>query len=488
MMKKIKNITIVGGGSAGWLTACWLKTASSCSQEINVTIIDKSKPEIIGVGEATLTDFPKVMRRMGFDKNDWMKRTDASFKAGGLFLDWGKKGSRIWHPFGFLGMDDLSLFDLWNPLYNKEWLNLHQPEYRATIENKVEPRWLDERYANNIDCGLLVEVLKEWTQNIVTCIYSDVVNVKMADSYNIESLLLKDGQTIESDLFIDCSGFNRLLNMEDSNDIIDLKDRLFPNTAIATRIPYDERRSLEEFHPYVKNEAVNLGWIWTIPIRSRIGSGLVFNRDIDDISTAKRFLLNHWDNRVGEEDLSVINWDPYVAKTFWKGNTVSIGLSAGFIEPLESTGLAMTLVCIEFLESTISGGFYESYEIDIYNSKMKTYFETAIDFVNMHYSYSELESPFWNYVKSNHKKSDMQEYMEEYIKDPSKPAFPEEFGEGFFKNGNCWATWLYPLMPDIKEKVFYFDKKDIVDLNFSTEQNSLELDYLYSKPHHEVLH
>ena len=78
--------------------------------------------------------------------------------------------------------------------------------------------------------------------------------------------------------------------MEDSNDIIDLKDRLFPNTAIATRIPYDERRSLEEFHPYVKNEAVNLGWIWTIPIRSRIGSGLVFNRDIDDISTAKRYL------------------------------------------------------------------------------------------------------------------------------------------------------------------------------------------------------
>ena len=481
-MKKIKNITIVGGGSAGWLTACWLKTASSCNQKINVTIIDKSEPEIIGVGEATLLDFPNIMRKMGFDKSDWMRRTDATFKAGGMFLDWGKKGNRIWHPFNFLNINGLSLYDLWNPSYKKEWLNFNQPEYRASIDNKVEPNWLDVCYANNIDCGKLVQVLREWIQNEITCIFSDVVKV-IWHGEDVDHLILENEETIESDLFIDCTGFNKLLSP--GGNCKDLSDRLFPNTAVATRVPFNDNS--KEMYPYVKNEAVEHGWIWTIPLRSRIGTGLVFNRDITDIEEAKKYLLNHWNHRVGEEDLKFINWDPYVSRTFWTGNTVSIGLSAGFIEPLESTGIAMTLVGIEQLENAIVGGFWETYERDIYNSKMRLYFETAIDFVNMHYSYSELESPFWKYVRSKHKKSELQEYMEESIKDSNTSAFPELFGEGFFKNGNSWACWLYHLMPDIEEKKFYFPQKEVIDLRFNTEQNSLELEHISSVPHQSTL-
>ncbi len=483
-MKKIKNITIVGGGSAGWLTACWLKTASSCSQEINVTIIDKSKPEIIGVGEATLLDFPNVMKRMGFNKSDWMERTDATYKAGGLFLDWGKKGSSIWHPFNFLNMNGVSLYDLWDPRYKKEWLNLNQPEYRTSIENKVESTWIDERYANNIDCGKLIQVLQEWIQNISTCIFSDVVEV-IWHGEDVDHLILENGETIKADLFIDCTGFNKLLSP--GGNCKDLSDRLFPNTAVATRVPYLPNNDFKEMHPYVKNEAVEHGWIWTIPLRSRIGTGLVFNRDITDLEVAKKYLLNHWDHRVGEEDLKLINWDPYVSRTFWTGNTVSIGLSSGFIEPLESTGIAMTLVSIEQLEDAISGGFWETYDRDIYNSRMRLYFETAIDFVNMHYSYSELESPFWKYVRSKHKKSEFQEFMEECIKDSNAGAIPELLGDGFFKNGNNWACWLYHLMPDIKEKKFYFPQKEVIDLRFNTEQNSLELEHISSVPHHSTL-
>ena len=469
-MKVVKKIVIVGGGTAGWITASWF--ARRWNKRIDVVVIDKSQPERVGVGEATLLSFPAVMRQMNYEPQQWMNEIDATYKAGILFPGWGKEENVIWHPFGFgiIGDGDdpsvprVPLYDIWTSYQDQYDIKDISGLYKSARNNKIETDYIRDTYAYQIDCGKLVQFLqkntipylKEYIQSDVVDIYRDGLSDDVTKS-DIKKLILDDGSEITGDLFIDCTGWKQMLV---GNHNIDLSDRLFIDTAFAAKVEYENKS--QEMHPYTDCAALEHGWRWRIPTRSRIGTGYCFNRSVTDPDVVADAFVEHWNNRIKKEDLRMLDWKPQYVEKFWEGNVVPIGLSAGFIEPLESTGLALMIRGCEFLEECMVDCFYNPYETGIYDIRMKCAFESAVDYVNMHYSYCERKGKFWDYVRLSHEKSGMQKYMEDQINDPHLTTFQQHRSSSFF-GGSNWHVWLLQLMSEIPKKEYWYkDVKDIV--------------------------
>ena len=470
-MKRVKRLVIAGGGTAGWITASWF--ARRWGNKMEVVIIDKSKPDRVGVGEATLLSFPKVMSDMGYHVKDWIHEIDATFKAGILFPGWGKEDNVIWHPFGFAILGDeqdpsqarVPMFDAWSNYQNEYDMKDVSALYQSAMLNKIEPDEIGPTYAFQIDCGKLVTFLQRNTLPSCTYIQSDikaVIRDGESDDItksNIKELVLDDGSRITGDLFIDCTGWKQLLIGQDN---IDLSDRLFIDSALAGRVKYKDQD--KEMHPYTDCMAMEHGWRWRIPTRSRMGTGYCFNRSISDPDVVADDFIKHWDNRITKDELKLLDWKPQRCKDFWRGNVVTIGLSAGFIEPLESTGLALMIRGCENLEESMYNCVYNPQtDVDIYNVRMASTFENAVDYVNMHYDYCERKGKFWDYVRLSHEKSGMQKYMEDQINDPTI-ATDQSGRSGCFFGGTNWHVWLAQLMPSVPKKTYWYpDTVQIVD-------------------------
>lgn len=395
MINPIKSIAIVGGGTSAWLSAAYLY--SKCPPDINITVIDKFDGSPIGVGEATLVNFISFMKECGFSEKDWFNEVDAVIKGGILFKNWKTDTEDIWHPFAYseFGSKYDTGITLWSNNRNLNFIDYGLPEYDLFVSNKKINEESVQSVARHIDCGKLVNFLKKTLLDKISFINSEVIQVIKNDNGCIESVVLKNNQHIKCDLYLDCTGFKRVLNEKGKK--IFLTDRLFCDTAIAGPIPYKDRK--RELSPYTTCDAVEHGWIWKTPIQSRIGSGLVFNRKITDIESAKDYYVNYWNGRIKKEDLKVIDWTPYHVEKFWENNVVSIGLSAGFIEPLESTGLHFIQMGVSLLEGVLRNAFYSEDDISLYNIKMSIAYDETVDYVGMHYFDSNKTGKFWDFVR-----------------------------------------------------------------------------------------
>ncbi len=472
-MKSVRKLVIVGGGTAGWITASWF--SRRWGKVLDVTIIDKSQPERVGVGEATLLSFPSVMQNMGYKVEDWINSIDATYKAGILFPGWGKEDNTVWHPFGFtsVGKEQIPMYDLWSNYQDQYDIKDISPLFRSSQEGKIELDYVKDTYAYQIDCGKLVRFLQQ--SNPCNYIKSDVKRV-VKNGDDIEKLVLDDGSEIVGDLYIDCTGWKQLLGNDDN---IDLTDRLFIDTALAGRVKY---KSDKEQHPYTDCRALEHGWRWAIPTRSRIGTGYCFNRSITDPDVVADAFVKHWDNRISKDELKLLDWKPQRVKHFWKGNLVSIGLSAGFIEPLESTGLALMIRGIEYLEECMYGCVYNpNYEPEVFNIRMKVAFESAVDYITMHYTYSQRKGEFWDYVRQNIKKPGMQEYMENQINDPYSVTFQNDRTSSFF-GGSNWHVWLLQIMPEVVPKQYWHSLSPDLVPRFENYLNTLNQSVLDATP------
>jgi len=403
----IKEIVIVGGGTSGWLAAAYLNYQLP---KFKLTIIDKEVGTPVGVGEGTLLDFGDFLKGCGFDENEWFNFIDAVPKSGILFPNWVSKHNDIWHPFE-LGVRNNKLV-------------------KGGYDSNVS--------AFNIDCSKLVYYIQEKLKKKIKIIKSDVVEIKREG--DVKYIKLKNNKKIKSDLYINCTGWRNIFKYKDKKQI--LNSRLMCDTAVAAHVSYNDKQ--KEQHNYVVSEAVESGWIWKIPVQSRIGSGFVFNRSITKIEDAKNYFVKYWDNRITKDKIKVLDWTPFYLKNPWQNNVVNIGLSSGFLEPLESTGIAIIMRSIFNLTKRICTSFYTKNDIDVYNKTMEIMYEDCIDFVSMHYCNSKRKEKFWKEASKKIKTSDLhKKYLNVLnVNKDLKHFVNNKFQDVKVFTGANWFCWL----------------------------------------------
>jgi len=403
MLRKCKTVCIVGGGSAGWMTAAYYIQQAP---DLKIILIESPNIPTVGVGEATILGFDQFLESCGFTAVEWMAATDAIFKCGILYPGWRDGITPVWHPFNTTRtrqeMGDLSDIELWHNLRNK-----NQNDYNAyalddwdtcVIHNKVSP--IQARRGYHLDCIKLANFISTQCKPYLEYHSTDVTNVQIDDT-GIKHLDLETGNQITADLYIDCTGFKRLLSdqMPNSN-WINKNKMLFLNGAVATQIKYNDTAS--EMKPYTTAQAVDHGWIWKTPIQGRIGSGLVYNRDLLTHVEAEEEFIKHWgEDRLVHGRFNHIKFEPEFNSNNWRKNCLSIGLSSGFIEPLESTGLQLIIDGIINSADAVKKGYYTEYDSNWFNHTLNLRYDSALDFIGLHYLNNKRTGKFWSMMQEN---------------------------------------------------------------------------------------
>jgi len=400
---KIKNVIIVGGGTAGWLTAALL--VRTLGKAINITLAESDQVGTIGVGEATIPPIVDFNRALGINEQEFLAATNGTIKLGIEFENWTTEGDRYMHAFGGVGKD-LAFCDfhhLWlksRTLGNKHSFGHYSLNYRAATANKFAPlnhipgtNLPGLAYAYHFDAGLYAKLLSKVSQGQgVKRIEGFIEGVTTNDNTGfVERLHLRDGQEIDGDLFIDCSGLAALLIGKTLNTGFEDWSHYLPcDRAVA--VP---SKSMSEIKPYTRSIARDSGWQWQIPLQHRIGNGLVYSSKhlTDDEAIAQ--LLAGLDSEPLDSP-RVIPFRTGRRLQQWNKNVVSIGLSSGFLEPLESTSIHLIQTAATRLVKCFPNNGFKQTEIDEFNRQSKTEYESVRDFIILHYKINKRsDTPFW---------------------------------------------------------------------------------------------
>ena len=407
-LDNIKKIVIVGGGTAGWMTAAAFSKFFK-NQFCEVLLVESDDIGTIGVGEATIPQIQVFNQSLNIDENDFIRKTQGSFKLGIEFVNWGKIGESYIHAFGGVGndMDSIPFYHYWLKL-NKQGGAVDIGEYcfnsLASRKNKFM-RSIDAgnsplsniAYAYHFDAGLYAKYLREFSEKLgVQRIEGRISNVSLDESSGyIKSVSLENGQEIDGDFFIDCSGLHALLIGKALNVEYEDWSHWLPCDS-AWAVP---SQKLDPLPSYTRATAHTAGWQWRIPLQHRTGNGHVFSRRFTDVDTAKDVLLNNIQGETLAEP-RLIKFVTGRRKQFWHKNCVAIGLSSGFMEPLESTSIHLVQSAIARIMSVFPRKTISQVEIDIYNEQVGFEYERIRDFLILHYKVtSRNDSEFWNYCR-----------------------------------------------------------------------------------------
>ena len=405
----IQNIVIVGGGTAGWMAA----SAFSCFANkglAKVTLVESEDVGIVGVGEATIPPILGFNKLIGVDEAEMLAAVGGTFKLGIQFVNWGKQGDSYFHPFGTYGyeIDGVPFHQVWHkfrqagdrrPLYlfNIETMAAQYGKFART-NNEARPDLPPVNYAYHIDAVKYGQFLRKFSEaRGVKRIEGLVESSKLNSGTGfVESIQLKDSQTIEADFFIDCSGFRGLLieqalktGYEDWTHWLPC-DRAW---AVQSEQP-------DEPLPYTRSTAHSAGWQWRVPLQDRLGNGHVFSCKYMSDEDALKILM---DNLDGEPTIEprLLRFVTGHRKKFWNKNVVAIGLSSGFMEPLESTSIHLIYTAINKLMLIFSLKGVEPVQEEVFNRLALKEFRKIRDFLILHYNASSRDdSEFWNYCRT----------------------------------------------------------------------------------------
>ncbi|MFC6977917.1 tryptophan halogenase family protein [Microbulbifer taiwanensis] len=354
-LRNPKRIVIVGGGSTGWIAAAVL--ANQFRPEVcNITLVESEEIGTIGVGESTIPPFVGLLRGLGIDEADFIRETQASFKLGIRFGDWLQKGQSYFHPFGVignrLGTHEFYQAWLWAQLCGESsQLQDHAPcsvmaqQGKFFLPQKAQKTPIGgASYALHLDAKLAGHYLRRYAETRgVQRVEGRVEEVYSAENGVIEKLRLADGREIDGDFFIDCSGFRALL-IEKHLDVgfEDWKDSLPCDRAVAVQTSNTGATT-----PYTQAIAEDAGWRWRIPLQHRTGNGYVYDSRFVSDDQARARLLAAVDGEPLTEP-ALIPFRTGVRRELWKSNCLSLGLAAGFIEPLESTAIHLVTRGLDF--------------------------------------------------------------------------------------------------------------------------------------------
>lgn len=414
MTKRVKHIVIIGGGTAGWLTAGIIASEHKVGQEsgISITLIESPDIRPLGVGEGTWPSMRNTLQRIGVSETDFIRYCDVSFKQGSKFCNWTTNtGEAYYHPFSLPeDYGETNLVNSWQPIRDQvSFADAVCSQSRLCDLGKAPKQISTPEYAFNVnygyhlDAGKFSEFLKDYcvTTLGVTHILDNITQVNSDESDDIDSVSLQKNPDCTGDLFVDCTGFSSLLiGKHFQIPFVCQKGVLFNDTALAAQVPYATENAPIESQTL--STAQTAGWIWDIGLASRRGVGHVYSSAHIAQEDAEMELRKYMKNSCEESNfesiaLRKISFNPGYREKLWHRNCVAIGVSAGFIEPLE----ASALVLIELSATLLSEQLPANRTVmDViakrFNEKFSYRWEKIIDFLKLHYVLTKrTDSPYW---------------------------------------------------------------------------------------------
>jgi tryptophan 6-halogenase len=423
-----KSVVIVGGGTAGWMTAAHLKKALP---GLDITLIESANIKTVGVGEATFSTVKLFFDFLGLEEHEWMPHCNATYKLAIKFVNWRADGGHFFHPFQrYEVVDGFNMAEWWLKLKKgEEPFDYACFTIPAMCDAQRSPRFLDGRvfddkvqeyftvdfrgkknilaehkvqypYAYHFDASLLAKFLEGYgKQRGVRQVVDDVAEVKLREDGGISHVVTKEHGEIHGDLFVDCTGFRgMLINQTLGEPFISFSESLLCDRAIALQVPKDIKK--EGLDPFTKATALSSGWVWTIPLYGRTGTGYVYSsRFISPEDAEKEFRAhlgpesdglpaNHIKMRIGR------------CRNSWVKNCVAIGLASGFVEPLESTGIFFIQNGIEELVNHLPANGFEEETVRSYNRVVADCIDGVRDFLILHYRTTDRnDNEFWRATK-----------------------------------------------------------------------------------------
>jgi tryptophan halogenase len=428
MHHNVKSITIVGGGSSGWMTAAAI---ARLLPNIKLTLVESPNIPTIGVGESTIGHINQYLALIGIKDEDWMAACNATYKTSIKFIDFRENPKeephKFHYPFGILDFTDkprgpmewfLAAADRGNldpsnfaEFYHDSILMTDKNKITRNEDYKIRGFNFKEDTAYHMDATLFGAWLRDnlCLPSGMTHILDTVTDVVQREDGSIEKVGTENSGYLEADLFVDCTGFKSLLLDQTLNEpFTSFHDTLLNDRAVATVIPYIDKEA--EMENYTSCTAIECGWVWNIPLWNRIGTGYVYSsKHATEEEAEAQFRKHLKSNRMMFPDaeradtceLRHIKIKHGVHERAWVKNVVGIGLANGFIEPLESTGLMLTHEGIVKLCNTLlmRNGVVSNYDVDLFNYGFQEQILGFKDFISQHYALScRNDTPYWKEV------------------------------------------------------------------------------------------
>lgn len=398
----VRKVVIAGGGTAGWMAAAAL--SRQLGPLLDITLVESDEIGTVGVGESTIPTARTFNALLGIDEAEFMRATQSTFKLGISFENWGQVGDRYIHSFGQVGKST------WMGGFHHFWLQARAQgfggdlgDYCFELKAALADRFFtDEKasinYAYHLDATLYGRFLRKISEGKgVRRIEGKIASVRQrAQDGFIEALVMQSGEVVEGDLFIDCTGFRGLLIEQTLKAGWEDWSRWLPtNSALAV-----QTASVAPAVPYTRAIAHQAGWRWKIPLQHRVGNGLVYSSNHLSDDAARALLLDQIEGEMLTEP-RVIRYGAGRRRQTWSKNCVAMGLSSGFLEPLESTSIHMIMIGVTRLMQLFPFGGCTEALIARYNRLADDELEKIRDFIILHYKATErTDSPFWDYCRT----------------------------------------------------------------------------------------
>jgi tryptophan halogenase len=406
--RRLRRVAILGGGTAGWMAASVLARAMP-ELAPRISVVESPDIGTVGVGEATIPPILDLLRFLGINEEDFIRRTQATFKLGIKFKDWRRSGDTYWHPFGSFGstINRRPFYHFWNRARADGQIpQFHDYSLCAALGDQGRFRYPDAsaqgpvaglRYALHFDAGLVARYLRAYSERLGVVRLERTVNTATlrADGF-IDELLFADGSGLQADLYIDCSGFRGVLIEQTlKTGYRDWSAVLPCDRAVALPTQSSGARA-----PYTLSSARAAGWHWRIPLQHRTGNGYVYcSAHISDEQALQDLVQS-----LGERALAEPRFLRFVTgrrALFWNRNCVALGLASGFLEPLESTSIHLVMSGVYNLLDHFPDLSFDQANIDCYNAELIEEMEHIRDFIVLHYCATQRnDAPLWDYCRT----------------------------------------------------------------------------------------
>ena len=438
--RKIRKYIIAGGGTAGWMAAAML--SKIMGEEIELTLIESDAIGTVGVGEATIPPLLRFNQFLGINEAEFMRETGATFKLGINFENWKNVGEDYFHSFGHTGKDH------WTSGFQHFWLSgkargiaLSFEDYCLEVVAALEEKFAqlpDNRlnYAYHLDSSRYAKFLRKIAEENGTIRQEGRIDQVALDpeNGNIKSLKLESGKTLEADFFFDCTGFRSILMGQALHVGYDDWTHFLPcDSAIAV-----QTKSTEPPKPYTRAIAHDAGWQWRIPLQHRTGNGLVYcGRHLSKDAALDRLLGNIDGDTITEPNF--IRFQTGARRKQWEKNCVTLGLSSGFMEPLESTSIHLIQRSVMRFLRMMPADAISHADVKEFNEQTFEDMDKIRDFLILHYCVTERrDSEFWRYCAAMDIPDSVQQKIDLFT----------ETGRVFRKNEELFAenSWIQVMM------------------------------------------